>query len=1096
MHSNIYRILLLKKIIFSEFVYLCVLEYYSFLVKKELDLKKKLIVLLVVCSLVSTFFAETTNIKYGYLKDGSIVKVDDKGEHSGYMVAFFEEASKYLDIKVEYIPFNSSTQMREGLEVGLVNLISIEVNPYREYNGYQISDYNELSCNVSLLALKSSPLIHCDYKAFNGKAFGLIKESSGLNELQEYERQHNFITNHVFFDTQSEMRDALHNGFIDAMVSLDIRIQSEEKNIGDINPYYIQFTALKENQKIIDQLDYLRTELNTVNEFFITSLKDYYFGDILINEFCIDEINLAKSVGTITIGYQDNYAPLSFYDEKTKTDSGVLCDIIKEIGRISGLTIELVPLTIDEMKKITTSEFKYDMLSGVNVLKYNTKRLVSNSYYDSLIVDVMRKNTTYSFNSPVVIALSSGTARTSEFVSKYYSNATIVNYQTYEECFDAVKKKQADITYIEQHVGYPLLATWKYSDLRVPTNSSIPCSFRFIPSDSFIKTHSKDDVATLITIINKSILMVEDSVRMDSASLNTVFSSKEISTADYIYRYNYILLIVAIFFCMLIIISFSFIKYKTNMIKNLESKNADLRDSIAFVEKANKAKVNFLAQISHEIRTPLNAIVGLSNLLRRYVGNYDKTIENIDQIEYSSHALLNIINDILDISALENKSFTLSNTAFDLTNAVMGIADLYYPLCNQKNVKFDLIISGFSRNLVLGDSTRLVQVLNNLMSNALKYTDQGGSIEIIVNQVKIEDKRVFVQFAVKDTGCGIEESRLEQIFDPFDHEMSINDDVEGAGLGLCITKNIVNMMQGSIEVDSKVGVGSTFAVTIPFMMSDRNIEETENLIKKLSILVVDNDILCLDFFKEIFISLGVEKFDLVESGEEALALMDKVSESNENYDMVFSDWKMSGTDGFTVLKNAKITFGDECFSVLISAYGTNELSEIARKGKCDMFISKPIQTNQIKSVLMQYAKERFVQKPMSVSDYDFTGRKVLIVDNNRLNLKVEESLLEVVGIEVVCAEGGQEAFDTFVASEPGTFDLILMDIQMPNVDGLESTRMIRKSTHKEATTIPIIAITAYAFTENISASFAAGMNDHLSKPVSALELYETLAKYL
>lgn len=559
---------------------------------------------------------------------------------------------------------------------------------------------------------------------------------------------------------------------------------------------------------------------------------------------------------------------------------------------------------------------------------------------------------------------------------------------------------------------------------------------------------------------------------------------------------TYIENVVAIALLIIIVVIILVLRQRAKYVKHLKLKNAQLGDAIEQAQQASKAKTNFLARMSHEIRTPMNAILGVSTLTRKNLDDKKKIIENLDKIEYSSKILINIINDVLDMSAIEENKVTLQNVSFDFKQMLTSITDTYYTLCKEKNIEFKVILSGITEEILVGDPLRLNQILNNLLSNALKFTKSEGEISIIISQQKIEKDKAYMSFTVCDNGCGISEEMKERLFRPFEQENSkVAIEHGGSGLGLSITKNFVDMMQGSIDFKSEKGVGTTFIVSIPFTRSEERINTTTDKLSRISSLIIDDESDSRDYIAMILNRLGVSH-DEANSGKQAIEMLEKAYKQGKGYDVCFVDWKMPDMDGSEVAKQIRKQFDEDTLIIIVSAYDTSEIEDDGKDNGVNMFLTKPIFQSTVYNLLMTLCGSDIAEEMEDAGDYDFSNIKIMAVDDTAFNLEIIRDILELTGAQVECAENGKEAYDKFMASEEGEYDVILMDVQMPVMDGHEATKVIRNSNHPDAKNIQIIALTANAFTEDITESFTAGMNDYLTKPVNTDVLYKTINRII
>lgn len=550
---------------------------------------------------------------------------------------------------------------------------------------------------------------------------------------------------------------------------------------------------------------------------------------------------------------------------------------------------------------------------------------------------------------------------------------------------------------------------------------------------------------------------------------------------------------------MIVIVIYAY-KLRNEYLINDELKRQQkiLQDALLVAQKANDAKRDFLSRMSHEIRTPMNAIIGMSAIAFNYLDDKKRTADCLSKITFSSKHLLMLLNDVLDMSKIENGKLNIRQELFDLKNLVTSLADINYGLATAKGLSFEIVISGFKDELLLGDSMRVNQILLNLLSNAIKFTPKGGSVRLEIRMLRSASDKIWLRFIVKDSGIGMKKEFLEHLYEPFEQaDNGIARKYGGTGLGMAITKNLVAIMDGTIEVESQEGAGTTFMVDLPFGVSKVD-KKTAAEMEEMRVLVVDDDNDTCEHAVVLLKGMGVN-VDWALNGFEAIEKVRSACEDDGRcYDVCFIDWCMPELDGIETARRMRRYVGPDVLIIIISAYDWSGIEEQAKAAGVNAFIAKPFFASNLYNTLLTVSRkpELGFSAVGNKETYDFGGKKVLLVEDNELNMEIASELLKFVNLQVEHAENGKVAVNIFRNSKEKEYALIFMDIQMPLMNGYDAARCIRSSEHPAAGTIPIIAMTANAFNDDVQAAFDAGMNGHLAKPIDVEVLYKTIARYI
>lgn len=524
-----------------------------------------------------------------------------------------------------------------------------------------------------------------------------------------------------------------------------------------------------------------------------------------------------------------------------------------------------------------------------------------------------------------------------------------------------------------------------------------------------------------------------------------------------------------------------------------------LKDAFDAAEEANHAKSDFLSRMSHDIRTPMNAIMGMTAVAAMNIDDKERLMDCLNKITLSSRHLLALINDVLDMSKIESGRVTLSVEEFEMSQAVESLLAIIHPQIQAKNQKLKVSVANIIHEGVIGDPLRLQQVFVNIMGNAVKFTPEGGTITFSIHEKPshIPGSGCY-EFIFEDTGIGMQKEFLEKIFEPFARaENSGSRNTEGTGLGMSIARNIVRMMNGDIQIESEPGVGSKFTVMLYLKLQDVEEEDAECL-KELNVLVADDEQDACESTCEILNSIGMCA-DGVLSGDAAIARVEEARENAGEYAVVILDWKMPGKCGVETAREIRKKMGNEVPIIILTAYDWSSIEQEARAAGVNAFIAKPLFKSRLLYVLKSVISPQKEDEVSDVNEFeqsDYSGKRVLVVDDNDLNIEIAEELLTHIGIRVEKARDGKQAVDMLRDKAANYYDMVFMDIQMPVMNGYEAVREIRASAREDLKTVPIVAMSADAFSDDIQKAAVSGMNGHVAKPIELPKLQAALDQWI
>lgn len=543
-------------------------------------------------------------------------------------------------------------------------------------------------------------------------------------------------------------------------------------------------------------------------------------------------------------------------------------------------------------------------------------------------------------------------------------------------------------------------------------------------------------------------------------------------------------------------------KKKKNIIITLtdltEEKKAQfaLQNALLTAQKATEARRAFLSRMSHEIRTPLNAIIGMAAIAQSVGDNPIKTQDCLMKIRFSSKHLLNIINEVLDMSAIENGKMQVANEPFQLKGLLASVTSVYFDQCRQAGKKFNCYAVNVQNSALVGDQFRLNQILLNLLSNAFKFTEPGGTVTLCVEELAMRDRRVYLRFSVTDDGIGMDETAIKRIFEPFEQASPVTaQKYGGSGLGLSITKNLTELMGGNINVTSKRGEGTQFRVELSFECTPQLCEPDASF-SRLNVLLADPD---EENRREVRKALDILHVHTAEarSFKQADALLYGAEKKGAPFDYCVIICETAGADAVDFVARLRKSRAGEKTGVALFAYSFAQSEEDLKGRGIDYLSLRPVLCCELGRFFLNKGLAKDAQKSgQREKKYDFSGRRFLLAEDNELNLEIACELLTNTGAHVDAARDGQEACDMFLNTPQGTYDALLLDIQMPLMDGYQAAKKIRESSHPDSRAVPIIAMTANAFSEDVVAALSAGMDGHVAKPVEPELLYQTLGAFL
>lgn len=896
-------------------------------------------------------------LRVGYTNASGFITMNPNGNIDGYGVAYLNEIARYTGWRYEYVP-GTWQQCLDRLERGEIDLLGMAQYTEARADKY---DFAALPSGVEYMVMyvrnDDNAVYYNDYQSFNGLRIGVLKGNFQTDILHTVAKNNAFNYTQIVFDSSQEMVTALENRQVDAIVTGSMPLHKNLRLVGRFQADPIYFMTTKGNDLILQKLDDALMNIHANSPNFETdTYRNYYAQSQLTTQplFTKSEKDFLARRDAITIGFLPDDRPLSWLDPETGLMKGILPEIVKKLEQLCGTTILLRQLPPGADFVAAMQSGKYDLIAGMIASEPYTNNLtlrLSKPFFKGRVMSVSRKNAFINLNQPQRVALPAHFLAYKSYIQNNYPDFTIITKADMQDCMQAVADGEADLTLQNSNVISYQLQNPRFENLQILS------LFNF--SDNLcLAAPNTTEGSELLTIFNKSIDILDTKSINDIVMDQTAATPYKLTFSDLLYKYNRVISALFLLIIIASIVWFYFDRQRQAYLQLLERTNKELAEAAQQAQAASKAKSSFLSRMSHEIRTPLNAILGFAHFARQ-AGDHQKCNGYLEKITYSSELLLGIVNDVLDMSAIESQKLKLDHSPFELRKILQQLHSIYESQCRDKNItlQFDCATAGHQH--LVGDSLRLQQIISNLLANAVKFTDPGGRIDFTVEQQPTADPaKTLLRLVVTDTGCGMSEQMLSQVFQPFEQEDgSTARKYGGSGLGLSIVKNLVEMMHGQIIVSSTKNSGSTFMVELP------------------------------------------------------------------------------------------LTIGAEITAATVSIAAAQEKLQ---------------------------------------------GLHVLLAEDNLINQELCLELLHSCGMTCDCAANGQEALNMFTDSKPGFYALILMDIQMPVLDGYAATLRIRASAHPEAQTIPIVAVSADAFMEDIKRAQASGMNAHVTKPIVPDEFFRAM----
>ena len=1027
--------------------------------------------------------------------------VNEKGARKGYGYELLETLSGYTGWQFEYVTCDWSDcfeKLKNG-EIDIIGGISYTEDRTQEM---LFSDEPMGVEKYYLYAdLARADISASDFKTLNGKKIGVLMGTEPEVMLAEWEEKYGLKTEHVNISNNEDVKQKLANHEIDCFVSLEESFWAERgistiTRVGESGIYY----AINKNRPDIkEELDDAMRALNEAAPFYTADLYKRYFSMDYTPILTGEEKAWLKEHGAIKMGFLTSDSGVSTYDPATGEFTGVITDYIQFAADCLGnqeLEFQLVGYDSKEAELDALKSGEIDMIFHCDQnpnLAEEYHFACTNTTWTSNLMAVTNKQH-FNENNVNRIAVPQNKLSLKKYLAFYYPQWEIVDCDTQEDAARLVKDGQADcfVTGISSENKY----SKKYSFYSVPLVNPVRSCFAVNSGNR-----------SLLSILNKTIKAMP--VNMLAGALAMYKSSaRKVTLSDFIKDNFFKVMLISSIAVAVVLLTILMLLQKARKAEAAARKaasdtqelNAKLQVAVEKAESANRAKSTFLSNMSHDIRTPMNAIIGFTTLALSNIDDTDRVKDYLGKTLASSNHLLSLINDVLDMSRIESGKIHLEEVEVNLSDVLHDLKTIVSGQIYAKQLELYMDVMDVTDEDVYCDKTRLNQILLNLLSNAIKFTPAGGTVSVRVRQLagKVHGCGQY-EFRIKDNGIGMSQEFAQKIFEPFERERtSTVSRIQGTGLGMAITKNIVDMMGGTIEVQTAQGKGTEFTVCVPMraQTEQRPVEKITEL-EGLKALVVDDDFNTCDSVTKMLVKVGM-RAEWTLSGKEAVLRARQSIEMSDVYHAYIIDWRLPDMNGIEVTRQIR-SLHDDTPIIILTAYDWSDIEVEAKAAGVTAFCSKPMFMSDLRETLMSALGQKpadAVQRLLPEKNADFKGKHILLVEDNELNREIAQEILREYGFLVDSAENGAVAVEKVSTAAPGSYDLVLMDVQMPIMDGYTATRKIRALDDPARAKLPILAMTANAFDEDRRNALESGMNGFLSKPIVIGDLVQELHKIL
>ncbi len=1055
--------------------------------------------------------SSVTRVRVAFFHFPGYQTVDQEGRRSGYGYEFLQLLAAHCNWVYDYVAAGCSyADALEMLSRGEVDLVtSVTKTPARE-KLFLFSDSN-IGRASTILTVKagSSRVAEGDRSTYNGLVIGMLAANSKNENFAAFARENGFTFRPVYYRSQRSLAEALQKGAVDAVVTGSLRVLDREWLVESFDEIPFYACVRKGRPDLLRQLNQALDELDLHRPNWRGELHRKYFSQdhgtarAITGDDRAFLQELEQSGRRLKVLVSPGRAPYSYLANGEMR--GILPAVFRLMARRLSIPYEFIVLDHREDYYRLRAEGSADIILDFASDYFLAEQMglkITPPYFTVYLTRLTRRD----FPGQVRrLAVNEQNLPLTSFVSGNYGDGTdYVYYSKAEECVDAVLSGHADATLLFSYMADKFIradARKQFDASMEHASTMLSCAVRADGQDSTRVLSLLDKGLGTLTSADLSLITRQE---VDSAK-----PEERVGFLDYMIYENpmagygaLVLLICFLGVCagywQRSLNSARLTRRVAEATSCIEAQKEELEQALHRAESANRAKTTFLNNMSHDIRTPMNAVMGFTTLALRHLDNRERTRDYLGKISQASSHLLSLLNDVLDMSRIESGKLSIEERPENLAEILQSLRNIIQSDVHARRLELFIDTCDVTNEIIFCDRLRLNQVLLNLMSNAIKFTPPGGKVVLHTAQLPSEKPgRGIYVFQVSDTGVGMSEDFARTIFEPFTQEKNpLSSGARGTGLGMAITKNIVDMMGGTISLRTARGKGSEFTVRLEFRFAGEAPALTAlDELKGLRALVVDDDMVSCQNVSRMLRRLGL-RAEWSLSGREAVVRTEEAVEMEEPFGVYIIDWSMPDMNGVETVRRIRRIIGHGSPIILMSAYDWSEIEAEAREAGVTGFIGKPLFASDLHRSLEQgMGRVRAAAKTQD-DGKKFQGRRILLAEDNAFNREIAVELLEAAGFAVESAENGREACEKLSAAEPGHFDLVLMDVQMPVMDGYAATRAIRSMADPVRASVPVIALTANAFEEDREKARAAGMNGHLGKPVDVDKMLNLLGEIL